>query len=151
MNVQDYIKVYEDIVDNILCNDLMKFKHDFKPSSFSSHEKVHEDSANRVVMDDVWIKKDSVFYNPLKECFVKAIRQYEYEFPLFMCEHTTDFRINKYGTGGFMSEHTDNIHHSHGQKWGYPHVSALLYLNDDYEGGEFVVAKKERFSNSISL
>ena len=35
-----------------------------------------------------------------------------------------------------MSEHVDNIHHSHGQKWGYPHVSALLYLNDDYEGGE---------------
>ena len=57
MNVQDYIKVYEDIVDNSLCNDLMNFKHDFKPSSFSSHEKIHEDSKNRVVMDDVWIKR----------------------------------------------------------------------------------------------
>ena len=42
-----------------------------------------------------------------------------------------------------MSKHCDNIHHSHGQKWGYPHVSALLYLNDNYEGGEFVVAGKE--------
>ena len=143
MDVKDYIKVYEDIVDNSLCNDLMNFKHDFKPSSFSSHEKIHEDSKNRVVMDDVWIKKNSIFYNSLKDCFAKAVRKYEYEFPLFMCEHTTDFRINKYGSGGFMSEHVDNIHHSHGQKWGYPHVSALLYLNDDYEGGEFVVAKKE--------
>tara|TARA_Y100000992_G_scaffold223066_1_gene155077 strand:- start:78 stop:620 length:543 start_codon:yes stop_codon:yes gene_type:complete len=143
MNVQDYIKVYEDIVDRSLCNDLMNFKHDFKPSSFSSHTEVHENSKNRVVMDDVWIKKDSVFYTPLKACFTKAIRQYEYEFPLFMCEHITDPRINKYGPGGFMSEHVDNIHHSHGQAWGYPHVSALLYLNDDYEGGEFVVAGKE--------
>ena len=143
MNVQDYIKVYEDIVDKSLCNDLMNFKHDFKPSTFAGHDKVHEDSKNYVVMDDVWIKKDSIFYNSLKDCFAKAVRQYEYEFPLFMCEHTSDFRINKYGAGGFMSEHVDNIHHSHGQKWGYPHVSALLYLNDDYEGGEFVVAKKE--------
>ena len=42
-----------------------------------------------------------------------------------------------------MSEHIDNIHHSHGQKWGYPHVTILLYLNDDYDGGEFVVAGKE--------
>ena len=65
MNVQDYIKVYEDIVDKSLCNDLMNFKHDFKPSTFAGHDKVHEDSKNRVVMDDVWIKKDSIFYNSL--------------------------------------------------------------------------------------
>jgi predicted 2-oxoglutarate/Fe(II)-dependent dioxygenase YbiX len=41
-----------------------------------------------------------------------------------------------------MSSHVDNIHHSHGQQYGYPQVSALLYLNDDYEGGEFKVADK---------
>ena len=27
----------------------------------------------------------------------------------------TNFRVNKYGEGGFMSEHADNIHHSHGK------------------------------------
>ena len=94
-------------------------------------------------MDDAWIHKDNKFYEPLKVCFVKAVRQYEFDFPSFSCEYTTDFRINKYGPGGFMSEHIDNIHHSHGQKWGYPHVTILLYLNDDYDGGEFVVAGKE--------
>ena len=41
-----------------------------------------------------------------------------------------------------MSRHLDNIHHSHGQQYGYPQVSALLFLNDDYEGGEFIVAKE---------
>lgn len=143
MNVQDYIKVYEDIVSENLCNALMEAKFDYSASSFSSHTETYENSTDRVIMDDFWIRKDNNFYNPLKECFVKAVRQYEYEFPRFECEHTTDFRINRYGTGGFMSEHVDNIHHSHGQKWGYPHVSALLYINDDYEGGEFVVAEKE--------
>ena len=52
----------------------------------------------------------------------------------FSCIHHTDFRINKYGVNGFMSSHIDNIHHSHGQKYGYPQVSVLLFLNDDYEG-----------------
>ena len=41
-----------------------------------------------------------------------------------------------------MSSHVDNIHHSHGQQYGYPQVTVLLYLNDDYEGGEFYVAGK---------
>ena len=42
-----------------------------------------------------------------------------------------------------MSRHFDNIHHSHGQQYGYPQVSALLFLNDGYEGGEFIVAKEK--------
>ena len=33
-----------------------------------------------------------------------------------------------------MKEHIDNIHHSHGQKQGYPHLTSLIFLNDDYEG-----------------
>jgi len=62
---------------------------------------------------------------------------------LFEVSKTTDFRISRYGKNGFMSNHVDNIHHSHGQQWGYPQVSALLYLNDDYEGGDFVVSGKK--------
>ena len=42
----------------------------------------------------------------------------------------TDFRVNKYGKGGFMSEHVDNIHHSHNQQYGYPSASLLFFLND---------------------
>ena len=37
---------------------------------------------------------------------------------------TTDFRLNKYGKGGFMAEHADNIHHSHNQQYG-----CLLYTS----------------------
>ena len=51
----------------------------------------------------------------------------------------TDFRINRYEANGFMKQHIDAIHHSHGQKQGYPHLTSLIFLNDDYEGGEFVL------------
>ena len=63
----------------------------------------------------------------------------------FSCIRHTDFRINKYGLGGFMSSHVDNIHHSHGQQYGYPQVSVLLFLNDDYEGGEIVVGGDNQY------
>ena len=39
-----------------------------------------------------------------------------------------------------MSRHIDNIHHSHGQEYGYPQVSALLFLNDNYKGGQFIIS-----------
>ena len=42
-----------------------------------------------------------------------------------------------------MSRHTDAIHHSHGQQYGYPQVSSLLFLNDDYKGGEFIICDIE--------
>ena len=29
-----------------------------------------------------------------------------------------------------MSEHVDNIHHSHGQQYGFPQGSLLYFLND---------------------
>jgi predicted 2-oxoglutarate/Fe(II)-dependent dioxygenase YbiX len=38
-----------------------------------------------------------------------------------------------------MKNHVDNIYRSHGQQYGYPHLTSLLFLNDNYEGGEFVM------------
>ena len=58
----------------------------------------------------------------------------------FTATKTTDFRLNRYDVGGYMSLHTDNIHHSHGQQYGYPQASVLLFLNDDFKGGQFVVS-----------
>ena len=143
MNVQDYIKVYENVVNDKLCDEITVANLDYKSSTFSDHKGTVENSENRVIMDDVWITGEHMFYNSLLECFLKVARLYEEDFPRLALQKSTFFRINKYGPGGFMSEHIDNIHHSHGQQWGYPHVSALLYLNDNYKGGEFVVAGKK--------
>ena len=58
----------------------------------------------------------------------------------FVAQKTTDFRLNKYEKGGYMSLHCDNIHHSHGQKYGYPQATVLLFLNDDFKGGDFIIS-----------
>ena len=144
MNVQDYINVYEIVESYKLCDEIIAANLDYQPSTFSDHDGTVENSDNKVIMDDFWITdKIGDIYNPLLDCYMKVARLYEEDFSLLKLKRSTWFRINKYGPGGFMSEHIDNIHHSHGQAYGFPHVSALLYLNDDYEGGEFVVAGKK--------
>ena len=140
MNTEDYIGYYEDVVPDELCWNILNYNFMFQPSSYSNHKEVTASSKNRVNMDEVWVKNDSIWYKKLKISFELAIKKYSETFPLFSVQHITDFRINRYSEDGYMSKHCDNIHHSHGQKYGFPQVSSLLFLNDNYEGGEFVVA-----------
>lgn len=142
-DVVDYIKYYEDVVPNTVCHEILSCTETvYVPSTYSNNDGVVV-STDRVSMDEFWVKKDSVLYPVIHKCFSTVIEKYSDAFPRFSVKNTTDFRINRYAEGGFMSSHVDNIHHSHGQQYGFPQVSALLYLNDDYEGGEFYVADKK--------
>ena len=142
MDVEKYIGYYKNAVPDVLCQNIMNYNYNFQPSSYANHKGKTTNSDERVRMDECWISKNNAYYKDIKPCFEYACRKYSEEFPLFSVQHMTDFRINRYSQGGFMSSHVDNIHHSHGQQYGYPQVSALLYLNDDYVGGEFYVAGK---------
>ena len=140
MDVEKYIGYYKNVVPNDVCENIMDFDLNFQPSTYSSHKGKTGNSDERVSMDECWVKNDSVLWPTILSCYEEVIKRYSADFPLFSVQRTTDFRINRYTAGGFMSKHCDNIHHSHGQQYGYPQVSALLYPNDDYEGGEFFVA-----------
>ena len=145
--MKKYIGYYEEVVPHVLCRDIINYGFNFQPSTYSNHQGKKELKEpkegwwdERVRMDDFWIRKDSIWYKELKVSFEIAIKKYSETFPLFSVQHITDFRINRYSEGGYMSKHCDNIHHSHGQKYGFPQASSLLFLNDNYEGGEFVIA-----------
>ena len=145
MNVKEYIGYYKNVVPDSLCKSIMNYDYKFQPSTYANHKGKTTNSDERVQMDEYWVRRgnvDDADYEDIKKSFERVIKKYSKEFPLFSVQHTTDFRINRYSVGGFMSNHVDNIHHSHGQQYGYPQVSALLYLNNDYEGGEFYVAGK---------
>ena len=141
MDADLYIKLYSDIVSEDLCEEIIEANDTtFKPSTYSTHVGKSANTPERVRMDEFWIRKNSVYYKPVQKCFEEVIKRYKEDFPDFNVQHTTDFRINRYSEGHFMSRHVDNNHHSHGQEWGYPQVSALLFLNNDYDGGEFQVS-----------
>ena len=129
----DYIGYYEDIVPDMLSKQLMWYSFDFKPSKFANHygDMTKERSEERVRMDDVWISAESSFHKKIDECFDKVIEKYNH--PHLNIERKTYFRFHRYSGTGYMSEHVDSIHHSHKQKYGFPHCTALLFLNDDYE------------------
>ena len=141
--MEEYIGYYEEIVPHVLCDNIINYGFNFHPSTYSNHKGRTKTSEERVLMDEVWIKNGNLYYNDVKAAFEYTTKKYAERFPsTFSVQHITDFRLNRYSKNGFMSSHCDNIHHSHGQQYGYPQVSVLLFLNDDYKGGEFVVADK---------
>ena len=135
-----YIGYYEDCISEDDCDKIMSHNWRMQKSTYANNKGKTKASDERVKMDEVWVKQNMPFYENLKTTFIKVISKYSTDHRDFACIHHTDFRINKYSEGGFMSRHCDNIHHSHGQHYGYPQVSALVFLNDDCEGGEFIVA-----------
>ena len=143
--MKEWIGYYKDVIPNNISQDIMNDDWEWKPSTYSTHEGKNKDSSNRVVMDECWITEKMTYWKPLLYITKEIIKLYQDKHPYmkyFNPNRTTDFRVNKYGVNGFMSEHADNIHHSHGQQYGYPQVSVLLYLNENYEGGEFFVAEE---------
>ena len=56
----------------------------------------------------------------------------------------SNVRFNKYEVGNIMRLHYDNIHTIFdGEKKGIPIVSIVSTLNEDYEGGEFILRDKK--------
>ena len=52
----------------------------------------------------------------------------------------THIRFNRYREGKTMAKHCDHIHDMFdGERKGIPTLSIVGFLNDDYEGGEFIM------------
>ena len=139
---ENYVKYYTNVVSDDLCSKLIRENFAYKPSRYATHDSGARVKDDRVDSKDFWIFKDNTYYQGIKSCYEDVVERYHSDFNLFTAQHLTDFRVSKYETGGFISKHIDTIHHSHGQEWGYPQVTALLFLNDDYEGGDIIIAGK---------
>lgn len=77
-----------------------------------------------------------------KERLVKAVRVYNEKVDDFgmSIDCITPVRINRYQVGDYIDEHIDHIHSIFdGTYKGVPVISFVGVLNDDYEGGEFIM------------
>ena len=143
----DWVGHYKNILSDELCNQIIDYKFDYVKSTYATHKGLSPNE-KRVEMDEIWIRKDHTFYKDLNDAVTKVAKKYTVKMKSFhdrdfVVQKTTDFRLNKYDVGGFMSRHCDNIHHSHGQTFGYPQASVLLFLNDNFKGGEFLVSEEQ--------
>ena len=138
--ISDYIFFYPDAIDTETCNLIInnyEADAEWKDSTFAN---AYENTGkSKVSMKERWIGGHRKYYKELKEAFNYCVNDYISVHDKIKILEYTDFRINRYEANGFMKQHIDAIHHSHGQKQGYPHLTSLIFLNDDYEGGEFVL------------
>ena len=141
----NYIGHYENILEKKVCDDLIEYtnKMQLKPSTYSSTTGKIKNSEERVKMDDVWFKEGEPYFKEIFNGFSDVIKNYQREHEDCRIQKHCGFRLNKYSEGGFMSRHIDNIHHSHGQNYGYPQCTILLFINDDFKGGDFFVAENK--------
>ena len=143
--MREWVGYYKDIMTDELSSNIMFNSKGWKPSTYSNEKGKTKNSSKRVVMDETYIRDNMTNWKNLLLVTKKVVSLYKQKHPYmkyFNPNRTTDFRVNKYGKGGFMSEHADNIHHSHNQQYGYPSASLLFFLNDGYRGGEIVIADK---------
>ena len=144
-NYMRFVGHYKKMVVDSLCDDIINTDFQYSKSTYSTHVGLSPDD-ERVKMDEIWIRKNEKFYDELKDIISKTADLYSKQMKRindrdFIAQKTTDFRLNRYHTGGYMSLHSDNIHHSHGQQYGYPQATCLLFLNDDFKGGQFIVSE----------
>lgn len=138
--MQEWIGYYDKVIHREDCDAIISYPWEWTPSTYSNNKGKVKSSDERVRMDECWCVDVNRPYPLLKKSVIKVMKLYAKEQKFFSCIHHTDFRLNRYGVGGFMSEHCDNIHHSHGQRYGYPQATVLFFLNDDFDGGDFYVA-----------
>ena len=140
--ISDYIYYYPSVLGKTDCDNIINHYNkdtfnEWQASTFSTATK--NLGTSKVAMKEFWITPQHQDYQVIQKGFKIAVNDYISIHDKIKIQEYTNFRINCYDTGGFMKEHIDNIHYSHGQKQGYPHLTSLIFLNDDYEGGEFVL------------
>ena len=110
-SITHYIGYYEDCISKDNCDKIMSHNWGMQKSTYANNKGKIKSSNERVKMDEVWIKQNTPFYENLKTTFIKVISKYSTDHKDFSCIHHTDFRINKYSEGGFMSRHAVSYTH----------------------------------------
>ena len=169
VDVKNYIGCYENIIDNAMCKEIIESNWDWRartdqpPDANASAFIGGNASETRADFDEDWLDEHHEYHNlyqALKESRSKVADLYKKEHETFNVTHHTDFRVGRYDTGGYVIEHCDLRYKPHkdannspensswerlatAEKWGYPQVSIFMFPNDDYEGGELIVAGNE--------
>ena len=105
-NYYRWIGHYKNILSQELCNAIIEEDFDYSKSTYSTHKGISPNK-ERVKMDEIWIRKDHVFYEELNSAVTDVAERYSEEIKTykrnFVAHKTTDFRVNKYEKGGYMS------------------------------------------------
>lgn len=144
--LEDFIKVYNNIVSEELCK---KILDEYKPSSEWGSTLIGDGVVNNNIRncsviqmsDQSVIDKNfevrKLLDVELHQQLLKVVEKYSQEFPHFCPNIDTGYELLKYETGQFYTQHTDSFINQQRS------ISCSLTLNDDFIGGEFAFFDRE--------
>ena len=90
----DWVGHYKNILSVELCNQIIDHKFNYTKSTYSTHKGLSPNE-KRVEMDEIWIRKDNIFYNDLKDAVSEVAKKYTVKMKSF---HDRDFVVRKQQT-----------------------------------------------------
>ena len=149
--LEDYVLTVPNVFTNELCKKIIK---ELKSSNWKTHTFYsHRKRTSRPVSEgkDLENTFDVIpSYEVIKTGVWNAIHKYiveEFNFPWFPgWEGFSALKFNRYHNNQLMKEHCDHIHDMfEGKVRGIPILSVIGALNNNYEGGEFVLFKDKEY------
>lgn len=143
MNLKSYCKVYKNVFEKRFCQTVIKeiekeywLKHEFAGYEITERNQYdNELSINYAKFPEKMILQN-ILWDKIKTYIIDDLQSSVYT----GWNGYTEIRFNKYSIGTEMHEHCDHIHSMFdGIRKGIPTLSIVGLLNDDYEGGEFVM------------
>ncbi len=149
-NLESYVKVYDGWLDAELCKKTIEelesstIKQTFSQHTFyNALDKSYSAQSGNRELDVSYANVTTREYlmKRVWDGFARYLT--ELNFPWYTTwAGYSGIRFNKYSEDRLMAEHCDHIHSMFdGQTKGIPVLSFVGVLNDDYEGGEFVMWK----------
>jgi Rps23 Pro-64 3,4-dihydroxylase Tpa1-like proline 4-hydroxylase len=144
-DLRDYIVVFENIVPNELCNEILEeYNNDKNWINTTTKGGLARDirRCDAINISDSYIikqnqEKRKSIDKKLFVCAGNAIKKYNEKFKHAKIEGDSGYTLLRYQEGEFYSEHTDHFLQA-------PRiVSCSFTLNDDFKGGEFGFFNRE--------
>lgn len=143
-NIESYVKVYSNWFSPEVCEETI---HELQTEHWQQH--VFYNTATKSSAPVSGSKELDVCFGPISTTPYFNNRMWEgykeyvlgFNFPWFCgWQSFSEPRFNRYRETRLMASHCDHIHSMFdGERKGIPILSGLGVLNDDYEGGEFVM------------
>jgi predicted 2-oxoglutarate/Fe(II)-dependent dioxygenase YbiX len=144
--LEDYIKIYKNFIDKPTCE---KIINEINQASWEQHafynhrENIHTKISGDKELDICFaqINLGELLVQKTNEVINLYVTKDSIATDIYFCiEQFSSIRFNRYQKGKTMAKHFDHIHSLFdGTKRGIPILSIIGLLNDNYEGGEFIM------------
>jgi len=134
LELHDYIKVFPNVLDTQSCEDIINNKkYEFKLATIGS-ENTTEPKYRNCYITKIFGEDDNIVYQAVGKAlnkYFETLAQIELLSSFLTLKGDTGYDFLKYETGGFYLQHLDDDTDMTRR------ISMSLFLNEEYEGGEF--------------